>query len=531
MLEEKQDNHKVFIIFPVHIFKETKTLEKYDEIILFEEPTYFTKQNFHKLKLMYHRATLKFYSEYLTERKFKVQYKEYTQDIPSIIQDLKKHSKNLTIGCYDPVDHSLNELLNDISHKENFKLEIYENKQFLCTNKDLQDFLSESEEHHTKKKYTHDSSFYRWQRRRLNILMGKDGKDPSHWTYDTENRKPFHPSPKIKVPILPKLVEAVYIKEAKDYVEKNFKNNVGQSTHFIYPIDFESSDEWLEKFLEKKLDTFGPYQDAVHSDYPFMFHAILSPMMNIGLLTAPYIVKRTMQYYTSNPKIPIQSVEGFIRQIIGWREYVRMLYVFEGEKQRTCNFFNHHKKLNQNWYGKGGLGIKCIDELIQKVDKYGYLHHIERLMYIGNFMLLCGMHPDESYKWFMEYFIDSYDWVMVPNTYGMSQHADGGLMMTRPYFSSSNYIIRMSSYKKGPTLPIGKKEHDWADVFDALYYHFIDQHEEKLRHYYATSRNVAHWEHKSKENQQQMIKLAEDYIDQYIDTKTKVSKTKIDQYF
>jgi len=412
--------HKVFIVFPVHIFKDTNNLKQYDEIILFEEPTYFTKFNFHKLKLMYHRATLKFYSEYLTSQKFKVQYQEYKQDLTSLILGLKKHSPNLTIDCYDVVDHALNELLNDICFKENITLRVHENKQFLCTNKDLQDFLGETEEHHTKKKYTHGSSFYRWQRRRLNILMPKDGKDPTHWTYDTENRKPFHPSPQFKVPTLPKPIEAVYISEAKQYVEANFKDNIGQTTHFIYPVDFDSVEEWLDKFLGIKLEAFGPYQDAVHSDYPFVFHAILSPMMNIGLLTAPYIVKRTMEYYEKRPKIPIQSLEGFIRQIIGWREYVRILYVFEGEKQRASNFFNHHNKLNENWYGKGSLGIQCIDDLIQKVDKYGYLHHIERLMYVGNFMLLCGIDSNESYKWFMEY---SYDWVMVPNTYGMSQHA------------------------------------------------------------------------------------------------------------
>ena len=185
--------------------------------------------------------------------------------------------------------------------------------------------------------------------------------------------------------------------------------------------------------------------------------------MNIGFLNPKKVITESIEFAKIND-IPINSTEGFVRQIIGWREFIRGIYSVKGTFERTNNYWGFNRKIPSSFY-TGDTGIEPIDNSIKKVLKTGYLHHIERLMVLGNFMLLCEFHPDEVYKWFMELFIDSYDWVMVPNVYGMSQFADGGLMSTKPYISSSNYIYKMSDYKKN----------DWDQLWDGLFWRFMDK--------------------------------------------------------
>ena len=179
------------------------------------------------------------------------------------------------------------------------------------------------------------------------------------------------------------------------------------------------------------------------------------------MLTPDFVVQKALEH-SKQYDIPMNSLEGFIRQIIGWREYVRAVYSLVGRKQRTTNFWGHTRKIPKSFWN-ATTGIEPIDTVIQRVLDTGYCHHIERLMVVGNFMLLCEFDPDEVYRWFMELFIDSYDWVMVPNVYGMSQYADGGLIVTKPYISSSNYILRMSDFKPGR----------WCEIWDGLYWHFV----------------------------------------------------------
>ena len=187
-------------------------------------------------------------------------------------------------------------------------------------------------------------------------------------------------------------------------------------------------------------------------------------MLNSGLLDINFVLDKTIVFYNKND-IPLNSCEGFIRQIIGWREFIRGIYTVKGSEERTKNFWGFKRKIPKSFYD-ASTGILPVDDSIRKILKTGYAHHIERLMILGNFMLLCEFDPDEVYRWFMEMFIDSYDWVMVPNVYGMSQFADGGLMSTKPYISGSSYILKMSNYKKG----------EWSGIWDSLFWNFIDNH-------------------------------------------------------
>ena len=252
--------------------------------------------------------------------------------------------------------------------------------------------------------------------------------------------------------------------ESEGYVDKYFKNNYGSLGLFIYPTTIEESEKWFNNFLQERFNNFGDYEDAIVKDNLTLNHSILSPLMNVGFITPNKVISDSLQYSHKND-IPINSSEGFIRQILGWREFIRGVYCVKGTYERTNNYWGFKRKIPPSFY-TGNTGIEPIDDSIKKVLKTGYLHHIERLMVLGNFMMLCEFDPDEVYKWFMELFIDSYDWVMVPNVYGMSQFADGGLMSTKPYISSSNYIYKMSDYKKN----------EWDKTWDGLFWKFMDKH-------------------------------------------------------
>jgi deoxyribodipyrimidine photolyase-related protein len=220
----------------------------------------------------------------------------------------------------------------------------------------------------------------------------------------------------------------------------------------------------LQGFLEQRFHEFGAYEDAIVKEEHFLNHSLLSPLINVGLLSPSDVINKAIAYAETH-EVPINSTEGFVRQILGWREFIRGVYEVKGTEERTKNFWQFSRKIPKSFY-TGTTGIQPVDDVISKVLKTGYAHHIERLMVLGNFMVLCEFDPDEVYKWFMELFIDAYDWVMVPNVYGMSLYADGGLMSTKPYISSSNYIMKMSNYAKG----------DWQDTWDGLFWSFMDKH-------------------------------------------------------
>ena len=364
-------------------------------------------------------------------------------------------------------------------------------------------------------KYNHQN-FYKWQRIRLNILIDKNKKPiGGKWSFDTENREKLPKDIKI-----PNIIESIalpqlngsnkYIDESIIYINKYFKDNYGSLDNFIYPINHEDTIKWLHYFIKNKFENFGIYEDAESEKDPFLFHSVLTPMMNIGLITDNEVLDIIMKY---KDKISIQSFEGFIRQIIGWRNYMYSIYLLEGDKLKSMNFFNHTNPLNKNIMWTAKTNILPIDNIINKIIKYSYAHHIERLMYLGNFMLLCMIKPNDVYEIFMEWTIDAYEWVMVPNVYGMSQFCDGGKIMTHPYFASSNYILKMSDYHCAPKPKENVSIKDnWCNIFDSLYYNFINTHKEYLSKNYFTARQVSHWTKKSDKDKKILLDNAKKYL-------------------
>ena len=448
---------KVFIIFPHQLIQDTSFLERDVPVYLVEEVLFFRQYNFHKQKLAFHRATMKFYEQYLIKKGIEVNYIESgnpLSDCSSLIEDLiKKGLKELMV--IDPVDNWLERKID--RHKNDVSITLLDSPLFINTKSELQPFFS------SEKKKFFQTTFYKNQRIQRNILIENGQPVGGKWTFDAENRKKY---PKNKIPpSVSVLAGNEYWVEAVTYIETHFSVNCGSiSKEPFYPTTFQESESWLQSFFEWRFDAFGAYEDAIVANEHFLHHSVLSPLINVGLLSPTHVLHRAIEY-AQDHDIPINSLEGFVRQILGWREFIRGVYQCKGSEERTRNFWNCSRKIPKSFYD-GTTGILPIDNAIKKILKTGYAHHIERLMVLGNFMLLCGFDPDDVYQWFMSLFIDAYDWVMVPNVYGMTLFADGGIMSTKPYIGSSNYIKKMSNYPSG----------DWQNVWDGLFWRFMDKH-------------------------------------------------------
>lgn len=485
------------LIYPVSLFENNPILTKGADIYVIEESIYFTKFNFHKMKIILHRASMKFYYDYLYDQKYKVNYINYHDTKKFYIKTLKKYEK---VIMHDVTDHVLMKFIYDLTKQHGVKLEVVETPLFIETVSDLKKYNSTVKNNH----YVHDVSFYRWQRRRLNILMKGNKPLYDRWSFDKENREPF--DNKYDEPKNPTINNNVYVTEAKKYVKKYFGENFGEIDNFIYPTTFKEAKKLLSDFIKYKLSTFGKYEDAVSKHVAFGSHSLLSSSLNIGIITPRYVLDEVMKHFdkmtTSEKKNNINNIEAFVRQLIGWRSFTRCLYLFHGENMIKMNKLKHKYKLNDKWYN-AETNIAPIDFMINKVKKYAYLHHIERLMYVGNFSLLTNVDPREIYKWFMIVSIDSYEWVMVSNVMGMSQYALTNVsMMTRPYFSSSNYIKKMSDFG----------EEKWDEIWDALYYNFIDKNYDMIKSNYSTGFIAKHWKNMNIENKNKLLRIAKKYL-------------------
>ncbi|RCL70039.1 MAG: cryptochrome/photolyase family protein [Cryomorphaceae bacterium] len=484
----------ISIIFPNQIFENSKLLDESSKIFLIEEYLFFNQFNFHKQKILFHRMTMKSYEKFLKKKKLDVVYIDSTENISDIREFIRNLDKKIkSIKIYDPVDNWLSRRINDSCEEKNIKIENYNNPLFINNNEDLETFFRSD-----KKKFF-QTSFYKKQRVKLDIMMIGDKPEGGKWTYDDQNREKY---PKNKIP-----PEIDYPKkddnynEALNYLNNNYKNNYGLiDDENIYPYNFQLAKKWLDDFFITRFYEFGPYEDAVVKEKSILNHSVLSPLLNTGLINPKELIKRTINYHYEN-KIPINSTEGFIRQIIGWREFIRGVYVCKGTEERNKNFWKFSRKIPSSFYS-ATTGIDPVDDTINKINKSGYANHIERLMIIGNFMLLCEFDPNEVYRWFMELFIDSYDWVMVPNVYGMSQFGDGGLMSTKPYISGSSYILKMSNYKRG----------DWCMIWDSLFWNFID----KQREFFLTNPRmrmlVSSFDRMDIEKKEKLINTANKFI-------------------
>ena len=453
-------DHSLLIIlgnqlFPIEEIKRTKI----KKVFMKEDLGLCTNYRHHKLKIFFFLSSMRQYRDYLLENGYEVIYHSIDDQsfdvdfLKALDQEIKENSIS-DLGYFEIGDDEFNDKFKSFLKEKKIKTNEFQSPMFLCSKTEFKDFFGN--------KSLRMVSFYQMMRKKYDLLMDGDKPEGGKWSFDAENRKKLPKN--IEIPVLPKLKSADFESELKQTIESKFTNHPGNLEKVWFPTNRSNSIKWLKNFLEKRFAKFGDYEDAIDSDHNFIFHSALSPLLNIGLLTPSEVIKETIEFSKKN-EIPLNSLEGFTRQIIGWREFIRGIYQYQSEFQLQSNYWNHTNKLCKSWYD-ATTGIVPLDDCIKSVLKDGYNHHIPRLMIISNLMNMCEIHPDEIYKWFMEMYIDSSDWVMVPNVYGMATFADGGLMSTKPYTCGSNYMMKMSNYKKG----------EWNDTVDGLYWKFTEKH-------------------------------------------------------
>ncbi len=436
---------------------------------MIEDNLFFDDQHhpawFHKQKLWLHRTSMKRYQSQLVKAGHVVNYIENADQMDALDAafDVARSTGSgpTEIVACDPTDFLLEKRLKRKCHHEGWDLNLLSNPNFINT-------ADQNREYRKTKKRWFMADFYKHQRRRMGVLMEGDEPAGGKWSFDSENRKKVPKSLLGEIPRIGNLATDEIDEAAKSYVLEHFPDNPGNLKRLIYPTTHAAAKKWLEDFLQQRFELFGIYEDAIVEGESWLWHSVLTPMLNIGLLSPQQIVDRAVEFANSQD-VPINSLEGFVRQIIGWREFMRATYEDLGVTMRNSNHWEHHRKVPNTFYD-ATTGIGPIDDTISRILDTGYCHHIERLMVLGGFMFLCEFHPKEIYRWFMEMFVDSYDWVMVPNVYAMSQHADGGLITTKPYFSGSSYVRKMSNHKKG----------DWCEIWDGLYWRWIWNHVDEL---------------------------------------------------
>ncbi len=341
--------------------------------------------------------------------------------------------------------------------------------RFLCSHKEFEDWAE-------GRKVLRMEYFYREMRRKTRLLMDGDKPEGGKWNYDHDNRKPAKGDLFRKGPPLAQgdpVLDAVL-----DLVEARFAGNFGTLRPFAYQTDRAGALRALDHFITHALPQFGPYQDAMLEGDPYLYHAVIGLYLNAGLLGPMEVCRRAEQAYHDG-HAPLNSVEGFIRQIIGWREYIRGIYFREGPGYPRRNALNHQRKLPAFYWG-GETRMNCIAQAVGQTRDLAYAHHIQRLMVTGNFALLAGINPNEVHEWYLAVYADAYEWVEAPNTVGMSQFADGGIVASKPYVSSGAYIDRMSDYCSGCHYRVKDKTGDRACPFNLLYWHFLIRHRDRF---------------------------------------------------
>lgn len=440
------------IIYPHQLFHPQPAASGADVVYLVEDPLFFRQYGFHRQKLILHRAAMKRYNaeQYPRAQYIDAAKLEQTGDVVRLVAAAGCRS----VRVVDPCDDWLGSKLRVACEAAGVTLTVVPDPHFLTPDAEIEAFAKGRQ-----KLYFTD--FYIRQRKRLRVLLTPDGKPRGgKWSFDADNRRRLPASLRPPVPTPPP--EDAFVREARRYVRTHFPSAPGRDEPFHYPTSAAQARAWLAEFLNSRLANFGAYEDAISIRDRILFHSVLTPALNTGLLSPQEVLDAALEF---DGRVPLNSVEGFVRQVIGWREFVRVVYRTRGRQQRTRNYWNLTRPMPAAFY-TGTTGINPVDHVIRAVHDTAYCHHIERLMILGNFMLLCDLHPNAVYQWFMELFIDAYDWVMVPNVYGMSQFADGGGMTTKPYVSGSSYVRRMSDFPKG----------EWCKVWDALYWRFIDRH-------------------------------------------------------
>ena len=382
-------------------------------------------------------------------------------------------------------------------------VEILPDDRFLCSHKEFNDW-AEDRDHRTME------HFYRMMRKKTGLLMNEDGKPAGgDWNYDKDNRKP--PKDEMDTPDVPKFEPDDTTRGVMDLVADKFGDHFGNLEPFRWPVTRRDAEKAADAFFAQRIEKFGPYQDAMVHGEDDMYHSMLSTSINLGLLDPLDLCERAAKAYEDG-EAPINSVEGFIRQIIGWREYIRGFYWLHMPHLEHANMLNAQRGLPE-FFWTGETDMRCLADCIRSTKENAHAHHIQRLMVLGNFCLLAGIDPREVQDWYLVVYADAYQWVELPNVSAMILYADGGKLATKPYAASGNYINKMSDYCKECTYSVSKKSGDGACPFNPLYWYFMERHRDRLESNHRVGRVYSTWDRMGDGKQQAYLDSAEKFLD------------------
>tara|TARA_B110000483_G_scaffold238786_1_gene316017 strand:- start:396 stop:1895 length:1500 start_codon:yes stop_codon:yes gene_type:complete len=489
------------IILPDDLARNNKALQHLsaeDTLLVYEPCDTFYQINHHKQKIAFLISALRHWKEELAKKYSNIIHikisKNHQLDFMTQLQDIYDSERFDVIHITQPSDHNTLTQLMFFGSKKNITIEIHQDTKFIDSIEDFSDWAKD-------RKSLVQEYYYRWLRKKYNLLM-EDGKPlGGKWNYDKENQQSIS---KLKQapPIRKQSIQDPLTIQVMVEVENCFPDSLGSLEEFNWAVTHDAAKERLSFFIKECLSLFGTFQDAIDKDDSILFHSLLAPYLNSGLLDPmECIVDAISEYNKPERNIPLNSLEGFVRQILGWREFIRGVYWENMPQYKDANFWSHNKSLTSSWYD-GTTGIPPLDDAIKDSLKYGYTHHINRLMIISNMMNLVGLNPNEIYKWFMEMYVDSADWVMVPNVYGMGTYADGGIFSTKPYICGSSYMLRMSNYKKG----------EWCDAVDGLYWRFIENNRDFFASNPRLGLMIRSLDKMDPERKKRIFKKAEEFI-------------------
>ncbi len=476
-------------------------------ILMMEVAGETTYVKHHKAKITFILSAMRHHAEALRGRGWTVDYIKLNDAenrgsfSGEMARAIERHAPG-QIAVTEAGEWRVREMIENWEDQFGLPVTIHADDRFIATHQEFADWAE-------GKKELRMEFFYREMRHKTGLLLDEDGNpEGGKWNYDSENRKPAQKDLLMPQPI--RFQPDEITRAVINMVDEEFTDHPGSLSHFHFAVTHEEAMRQKRKFLDEALANFGDYQDAMLTDEPFLWHSVLSPYINAGLLDPLHLCRDVEERYRDGA-VPLNAAEGFIRQIIGWREYVRGIYWREGPDYVERNHLGAKRDL-PDFYYTGDTDMHCMAQAIGQTLDHGYAHHIQRLMITGNFALIAGIDPKQVHEWYLEIYADAYEWVELPNTLGMSQYADGGILASKPYASSGNYINKMSDYCGHCRYDVKQRTGEDACPFNALYWDFLARNKDKLKGNNRLAMPYRNWANRNVEEKKALRKRAADFL-------------------
>jgi deoxyribodipyrimidine photolyase-related protein len=482
---------------------------KEDSVILmmevWDEATYVEH---HKQKIVLIFSAMRHFAAELEDAGWTVDYVKLTDEDNSgsftgeVARAIERHDPK-AVRVVEAGEWRVQQAIEEWPDKFACEVEILPDDRFICSHQEFRDWAED------RKNLTMEH-FYREMRRKTGLLMTDDDKPKGdEWNLDKQNREP--PKDEMDPPPVPNFEVDEVTQEVIELVEEKFGDHFGSLESFRWPVTRKDAEKAADAFFAERIEKFGPYQDAMVYGQDDLYHSMLSTSINLGLLDPIELCERAEKAYEED-RAPLNSVEGFIRQLIGWREFIRGFYWHFMPGLESDNKLNAQRALPE-FFWTGETDMRCLSDCIRTTYDDAHAHHIQRLMVLGNFCLLAGINPREVQDWYLVVYADAYEWVELPNVSAMILYADGGNLATKPYAASGNYINKMSDYCKECRYSVSKKTGEDACPFNSLYWHFMDRHRDRLESNHRIGRIYSNWDRMDEEKQQAYRDTAQNFLD------------------